>query len=64
MSMNSKNLSVLAYSNGFTLWHYKTEDLNYYSSKTLAELNITNNAQINVTPKNLVLGKEIKYGNF
>ena len=26
MSMNSKNLSVLAYSNGFTLWHYKTED--------------------------------------
>ena len=27
MSMNSKNLSVLAYSNGFTLWHYKTEDV-------------------------------------
>lgn len=26
MSMNSKNLSVLAYSNGFTFWHYKTED--------------------------------------
>ena len=26
MSMNSKNLSVLAYSNGFTLWHYKTVD--------------------------------------
>ena len=26
MSMNSKNLSVLAYVNGFTLWHYKTED--------------------------------------
>ncbi|MCR5506873.1 MAG: hypothetical protein K6F04_03435 [bacterium] len=26
MSMNSKNLSVLAYANGFTLWHYKTED--------------------------------------
>ena len=25
--MNSKNLSVLAYSNGFTLWHYKTEDI-------------------------------------
>lgn len=22
----SKNLSVLAYMNGFTLWHYKTED--------------------------------------
>ena len=27
MSMNSKNLSVLAYANGFTLWHYKTEDV-------------------------------------
>ncbi|MDE6223922.1 MAG: hypothetical protein K2M23_00415 [Alphaproteobacteria bacterium] len=26
MSMDSKNLSVLAYSNGFTLWHYKTDD--------------------------------------
>lgn len=26
MSMNSKNLSVLAYANGFTLWHYRTED--------------------------------------
>ncbi len=26
MSMNSKNLSVLAYANGFTLWHYKTSD--------------------------------------
>ena len=23
MSFNSKNLSVLAYSNGFTIWHYK-----------------------------------------
>ncbi|MDR1477259.1 MAG: hypothetical protein LBI17_04000 [Rickettsiales bacterium] len=22
--MNSKDLSVLAYSNGFTLWHYKS----------------------------------------
>lgn len=26
MSMDSKNLSVLAYSNGFTLWHYKASD--------------------------------------
>jgi hypothetical protein len=24
--MDSKNLSVLAYSNGFTLWHYKSDD--------------------------------------
>lgn len=26
MAYNSHNLSVLAYSNGFTLWHYRTED--------------------------------------
>lgn len=26
MAMDSKNLSVLAYSNGFTLWHYKSID--------------------------------------
>lgn len=27
MAYQSKNLSVLAYANGFTLWHYKTTDL-------------------------------------
>lgn len=32
MSMDSKNLSVLAYSNGFTLWHYKSTD-----AKTVVE---------------------------
>jgi hypothetical protein len=26
MAYEEKNLSVLAYSNGFTLWHYKTHD--------------------------------------
>jgi hypothetical protein len=26
MAYNSQNLSVLAYANGFTLWHYKTTD--------------------------------------
>lgn len=26
MSFQSKNLSVLAYANGFTLWHYGTAD--------------------------------------
>lgn len=26
MSFQSKNLSVLAYANGFTLWHYGTVD--------------------------------------
>ena len=28
MSFQSKNFSVLAYSNGFTLWHYTTKDNN------------------------------------
>lgn len=27
MAFSSKNLSVLAYANGFTLWHYTTVDL-------------------------------------
>jgi hypothetical protein len=26
MAFQSKNLSVLAYANGFTLWHYSTTD--------------------------------------
>ncbi|MBM3581726.1 MAG: hypothetical protein FJX37_07150 [Alphaproteobacteria bacterium] len=26
MAYNAKNLSVLAYANGFTLWHYATPD--------------------------------------
>ena len=25
MALNLQNLSVLAYANGFTLWHYRTE---------------------------------------
>lgn len=27
MSLNLSNLSVLAYANNFTLWHFKTEDV-------------------------------------
>jgi outer membrane protein assembly factor BamB len=27
MAYDPKNLSALAYANGFTLWHYKTPDL-------------------------------------
>ena len=27
MAFNAKDLSVLAYANGFTLWHYTTTDL-------------------------------------
>ncbi len=27
MAFNSKDLSVLAYANGFTQWHYRTADL-------------------------------------
>ena len=38
MAFMNRNLSVLAYANGFTLWHYKTndtiaevEDLSYFT---------------------------------
>ena len=27
MAYQSKNLSALGYANGFTLWHYRTDDL-------------------------------------
>lgn len=27
MSFQNKNLSVLSYTNGFTLWHYTTQDV-------------------------------------
>lgn len=30
MAYDPNNLSALAYSNGFTLWHYKTADLAVY----------------------------------
>lgn len=26
MAFQQKNLSVIAYANGFTMWHYKTQD--------------------------------------
>jgi len=26
MAFNAKNLSVIAYANGFTLWHYRSPD--------------------------------------
>ena len=26
MAFQNKNLSVIAYANGFTMWHYKTND--------------------------------------
>lgn len=26
MAFQNKNMSVIAYASGFTLWHYKTED--------------------------------------
>ena len=34
MAYNAKNLSVLAYANGFTLWHYRTPDAGYELADT------------------------------
>lgn len=31
MTLYLPNLSVLAYANNFTLWHYKTEDIDIFS---------------------------------
>ena len=46
MAYRSNNLSVLSYTNGFTQWHYKTEDNVYaiqapgYFSKAADMLNV------------------------
>jgi hypothetical protein len=34
MAYNPKNLSVLAYANGFTLWHYTTTDTGAVADNT------------------------------
>lgn len=62
MSYSSENLSVLAYSNSFTLWHYKTDDSaesiiedSYFDDASymlrLGDM-ILINAEINSTMKN------------
>lgn len=43
MSFNLVNLSALSYSNGFTLWHYKTTDIikeddNYWSNPSTIKM--------------------------
>jgi hypothetical protein len=62
MAYSNENLSVLAYSNSFTLWHYKSEDLNTaivansYFDESADMLRVGDmilvNADIDGTPKN------------
>lgn len=33
MAFNNSNMSVIAYANGFTLWHYKTQEDNLVDIK-------------------------------
>ncbi|MBL4721075.1 MAG: hypothetical protein JKY20_08095 [Alphaproteobacteria bacterium] len=62
MAYDSKNLSVLAYANGFTLWHYGTDDTaatvdtsGYFNAATdmlrVGDM-IMANADIDGTPSN------------
>ncbi len=65
MAYSSENLSVLAYSNSFTLWYYKSEDLNtavvadsYFDEATdmlrIGDMVLVN-ADTDGTPKNGVV---------
>jgi len=65
MAYSNENLSVLAYSNSFTLWHYKSEDLGteIIADSYFDEANemlrkgdmVLVNADIDGTPKNGVI---------
>ena len=66
MSFNLANLSALSYSNGFTLWHYKTTDFlnegdDYWSNSStirmfrLGDLIICNSGVDTPTPANHLL---------
>lgn len=46
---NQKNLSVLAYANNFTLWHYVTDDNN------VLEANYFNNARDMLRTNDLII---------
>jgi hypothetical protein len=47
MAYKAENLSVLSYANGFTLWHYRTED---------AATVVDNSGYFNVASKMLRIG--------
>jgi hypothetical protein len=49
MSMKLSDLSVLAYANNFTLWHYKTDD------GSVATSNYFHNAADMVNPNDLLI---------
>ena len=66
MSFNLVNLSALSYSNGFTLWHYKTTDIlhegdDYWSNPStsrmfrLGDFIICNSGVDTPTPANHLL---------
>ena len=66
MSFNLVNLSALSYSNGFTLWHYKTTDIlneddNYWNNPSiirmfrLGDFIICNSGVDTPTPANYLL---------
>ena len=66
MSFNLVNLSALSYSNGFTLWHYKTTDIlneddNYWSNPStirmfkLGDFIICNSGIGSTTPAHYLL---------
>ena len=75
MSFQNKNLSVIAYANGFTLWHYKTQDkmseidTDYFPKKIVDLMAVGDIFIINVGDGNYIKAieeiedKKVKLGN-
>lgn len=69
MAFANKNLSVLAYANGFTIWHYKTDDqlnelLNGYFNPVSDLMNKNDMIILNTSDMNCIMFiKEIENKN-
>ena len=61
MGLVNKNLSVVAYANGFTIWHYKTADKlddlmkNYFTGNVADLMNVNDMFIINAGDQNAIL---------
>ena len=69
MALQNKNLNIIAYANGWTMWHYKTTDvmeelLDGYFNPVATLMNQNDTLVINAGDQNCIMFvKEINNGN-
>lgn len=69
MALKNRNLNIIAYDNGWTVWHYKTTDvleelLDGYFNPTATLMNQNDMIVINAGDQNCIMFvKEINNGN-